>query len=607
MVRAWPAAILCLGLTTGTGGERLGSDPVVRFISRGPSARIEVLDWGGRGSALVFLPGLGNSAHVYEEFAGRFTDRYRVVAITPRGFGASTPTDRGAPLDTVLADIAAVIDTFGLAPATLVGHSLGGDLATFFAARFPGRVARVIYLEGANDRRPGHQQPPRAPWPPLPAMTAADSASDRAYQAYVQRILGPRLPLSDIRATFRFDRQGRLSGGVSSPSVAGVLLGSMGPAPFDSVEVPALAIYSRPDPGRYDMPYWNGLTGAARADADSLQAWFVSSTRANIDSVRRLLRGVEVVEIPRSGHLIFLLTPDETEAAMRRFLDARPAADTTATKAALLAAEAALARAVQARGAAAFLDALEPGAAVLIPGQPILRGTEEARAPFLARYGGASSYSWHAAHAVASTDARFGCTVGFSRFSNALDTTATERHGAYETCWRRGADGQWRIVAHLRQDTPRREPPRTAGETLTNAPHSATISRSRDPRTETQDRDAEFAKTAVDSGTGLAFAKYAAPDVVNLAFMTFGREPLRALFDEYPDVPSRRRGVYVLLWQPIRSFGAGSGGLAFTVGHSVTRRVDGTGAEGHGKFLTIWRENPDGSWSYIFDLGSPRP
>ena len=86
-----------------------------------------------------------------------------------------------------------------------------------------------------------------------------------------------------------------------------------------------------------------------------------------------------------------------------------------------------------------------------------------------------------------------------------------------------------------------------------------------------------------------------------------GREPLRALFDEYPDVPSRRRGVYELLWQPMRSFGAGSGGLAFTVGHSVTRRVDGTGTEAHGKFLTIWRENPDGTWSYIFDLGSPRP
>jgi len=182
-------------------------------------------------------------------------------------------------------------------------------------------VARVIYLEGANDRRPGHQPPPKGRWLPPPPATASDSASDRAYQAYVQRNFGPRLPLTDIHATLRFDQQGRVSGSVSSPSVTGVLLGSMGPAPFDSVKVPALAVFSRPDPGRYDMPYWNRLTGAARSDADSLQAWLVTGSRTNIDSVRRLLRRVEVIEIPRSGHLIFLLAPAETEVAMRRFLD----------------------------------------------------------------------------------------------------------------------------------------------------------------------------------------------------------------------------------------------------------------------------------------------
>ena len=151
-------------------------------------------------------------------------------------------------------------------------------------------------------------------------MTASDSASDSAYQAYVQRTFGPRPPLSDIHATLRFDAHRRLRGSVTAESVVSVLLRSMGPAPFDSVSVPALAVYSQPDRGRYDMPYWNGLTGALRADADSLQAWLVVSSRANIDSVRRLLRSVEVVEIPRSGHLIFLLTPIETEAAMRRFL-----------------------------------------------------------------------------------------------------------------------------------------------------------------------------------------------------------------------------------------------------------------------------------------------
>jgi len=300
-------------------GGRAGA-PVTRFITRGPAARIEVLDWGGSGAPLVFLPGLGNTAHVYQDFAPRFTDQHRVVAITPRGFGASRPNDRGAPLDTVLADIAAVIDSLGLAPVTLVGHSLGGDLTTFFAARFGPRVARVVYLDGANDRRPGAQPPPNAGWPAPPQMTAEDSASVQAFQAYVERTYGPRLPPADLLATHRFDRTGRLQGDITPDSVVRVLIGSMRPAPYDSVAVPALAVYPRPDAARYDMPYWNRLRGAPRADADSLTAWLVRASRANIDSVRAMLRSLEVVEIPTSGHLIFLLTPSETEAAMRTFL-----------------------------------------------------------------------------------------------------------------------------------------------------------------------------------------------------------------------------------------------------------------------------------------------
>jgi non-heme chloroperoxidase len=317
---AWSAVTLVVACSCASGTPSAASGPIVRLIRRGAAAQVEVLDWGGTGPALVFLPGLGNTAHVYEEFAGRFTDHYRVVAITPRGFGASTPTNRGAPLDTLLADFAAVLDTLGLGPATVIGHSLGGDFATFFAARFPSRVSRVVYLDGANDRRPGSQAPPRAAWPAPPPLTGTDSASDSSYQAYIERNFGPRIPLADIRATIRFDSGGRVSRNVTEDSVVAVLIRSMRPAPFDSVRAPALAIYPRPDPDRYDMPYWNGLSGAVRASADSLQRWLVESSRTNIDSVRRLLPSLEVVEIPHSGHLIFLLTPAEAEAAMRRFL-----------------------------------------------------------------------------------------------------------------------------------------------------------------------------------------------------------------------------------------------------------------------------------------------
>src|SRR4051812_35444222 len=98
-------------------------------------------------------------------------------------------------------------------------------------------------------------------------------------------------------------------------------------------------------------------------------------------------------------------------------------ADTAATKAAVIAADKALAERVAKEGAAVYLSALNDDAAVLFPGQPILKGEKESRAAFLARYGSPSSYTWNPVHAVASTDGKLACTMGYSHFTNAADST----------------------------------------------------------------------------------------------------------------------------------------------------------------------------------------
>jgi ketosteroid isomerase-like protein len=278
--------------------------------------------------------------------------------------------------------------------------------------------------------------------------------------------------------------------------------------------------------------------------------------------------------------------------------------DTTITKAALVAADSAVAADVDAHGAAAFLDAIELGAPLLFPGQPILSARDDARRAFLARYGAPSSYGWRATHAVASVDGQFGCTVGFSRFRDRADTAQRERRGTFTTCWRRASDGQWRVIAHQRNDSPP-TPPRNADDAvLLGAPHSAVVALGAAPTRDAQDTDAAFAAMAAEAaGPGPAFAAYAAPDAILLspAGRPRGPDEIQRVFDGFPSDG-------VLVWQPMRSFGAGSGGLAFTVGHSVTKaRHDAARPEIHGKFLTVWRQELDGRWRYIFDLGSPRP
>ncbi len=45
------------------------SRETIQLISLRPGITLEVIDWGGDGETMVFLAGLGHTAHVFDEFA----------------------------------------------------------------------------------------------------------------------------------------------------------------------------------------------------------------------------------------------------------------------------------------------------------------------------------------------------------------------------------------------------------------------------------------------------------------------------------------------------------------------------------------------------------
>jgi pimeloyl-ACP methyl ester carboxylesterase len=69
------------------------SPHAVRFVSAGDGVRLEVLDWGGSGRAVVLLAGGGDTAHVFDHFAPKLTIHNHLCGITRRGFGASGYAD----------------------------------------------------------------------------------------------------------------------------------------------------------------------------------------------------------------------------------------------------------------------------------------------------------------------------------------------------------------------------------------------------------------------------------------------------------------------------------------------------------------------------------
>ena len=115
--------------------------------------RLHYLDWGGNGTALIFLTGMGASAYIFDKFAPRFADKFHVLALTRRGHGDSDYPETGYDADTLTEDIRQFMDHLNIEKAIFAGHSLAGVELTHFAATYPNRVEKLIYLDALDDRR----------------------------------------------------------------------------------------------------------------------------------------------------------------------------------------------------------------------------------------------------------------------------------------------------------------------------------------------------------------------------------------------------------------------------------------------------------------------
>ena len=114
--------------------------------------RLHYLDWGGNGTVILFLTGMGNSAYIYDEFAPRFTDKFRVIALTRRGHGDSDYPETGYDVDTLTEDVRKFMDSLEIDKAILVGHSMSHVELSHLAILHPERILKLVFLDAAIDR-----------------------------------------------------------------------------------------------------------------------------------------------------------------------------------------------------------------------------------------------------------------------------------------------------------------------------------------------------------------------------------------------------------------------------------------------------------------------
>lgn len=73
LIFATQLALALMVASSHTLSQAMGRDAFARL----PGVALHYVDWGGTGLVLVFLTGLGDSAHAFDSLAPRFTDRAR--------------------------------------------------------------------------------------------------------------------------------------------------------------------------------------------------------------------------------------------------------------------------------------------------------------------------------------------------------------------------------------------------------------------------------------------------------------------------------------------------------------------------------------------------
>ena len=316
-VTVFLASLLVLGCTVRR------PPPAIRYVQTDADTRLEVADWGGKGVPVIFLAGLGHTAHVFDELAPALTDTYHVLGITRRGFGASSQPASGYDVDTLAEDIRIVLDSLDLGPAVLIGHSLGGDEMTLVAHRHPQAVKALVYVEAAYNRVTARKFMAQytAPESDLPPPTPADMESAEAYRAYYARVNGVVMPLSEIVALYRWTPDGRRSSSVTPSWIYGRISESIQDPDYSNIDIPALAIYATQYPVTELFIDYAARDSTTQLAMRKYHEASLRSDKLSRDYFRAHMDNAHVVEISGAGHSLYLTHAQQTLAAIRGFLD----------------------------------------------------------------------------------------------------------------------------------------------------------------------------------------------------------------------------------------------------------------------------------------------
>jgi non-heme chloroperoxidase len=286
--------------------------------------QLEVLDFGGQGSPILLLAGLGATAHSYDELAPMLAREHRVIAITRRGSGYSSRPDHGFDTPRLAQDVLQVMDALKLEEVLLVGHSIAGEELTWLGGHHPERFDGLVYLDAAYDRSGNavmksrqsllsRSLPPEPPIPPEATRNYHAMSAHLAERGHVRLTEGELIAMWNVNKPF-------LAGTPAMDArTAQAITAALEAPDYAAIKVPALAIYAIPDPRKPLPPWYDTGDSELKGTLEELGRLIEDTRRENIEAFKRGVSQGEVLELPNAHHYLIQSNQQQVLDAIEAF------------------------------------------------------------------------------------------------------------------------------------------------------------------------------------------------------------------------------------------------------------------------------------------------
>ena len=270
--------------------------------------------WGpepsGSVSPIFLLHGWLDSGETFQFMVDALRRDWPLVALDWRGFGRSEWPQQGYWFPDYLGDLDALLAELSpAAPARLVGHSMGGNIACSYAGIRPERVRCIVNLEGFGLARTSPAQAPARLRKWLDQLKAQPLRKDYASFEELAGIIRFRYPrFSAAQSAFVAGAWGKLDGR-GRVRLAG--------DPRHTLVNPIL--YKREDAEACWRELRAPLLMLVGEESDLLAKLGPDGTA---ETFRSIFPHIEIARVAGAGHMLHIERPDLVAPLVEAFLDA---------------------------------------------------------------------------------------------------------------------------------------------------------------------------------------------------------------------------------------------------------------------------------------------